>query len=211
MLFRIARIRGGEHVLVHMAAGGVGTAALQLCRTVEGVVTYGTASASKHDYTREQGCDHPIDYRSKDYVEEVMRLTNGRGVDLVLDALGGPDWKRGYQLLAPTGLLIAFGLANVNKGGKRRMLHVLTQIARMPLFTPMKLMNDNKAVAGVNIGHLWNELDMLREELTAVLELYQRGAIHPHVHHTYPFSEAAAAFGELEHGKNLGKVLLRPD
>ena len=211
MLFRIARIRGGEHVLVHMAAGGVGTAVLQLCRTVDGVVTYGTASASKHDYTREHGCDHPIDYRTKDYVAEVRRLTNDRGVDVILDALGGPDWKKGYELLKPAGILVAFGLANVNKGGKRRMLHVLSQIARVPIFTPMKLMNDNKAIAGVNIGHLWTELDMLTEELTAVVDLYRAGKIRPHVHHAFPFSEAAAAFGELEHGKNLGKVLLVPD
>src|SRR5205809_908089 len=82
-------IRPGDRVLVHMAAGGVGTAVLQLCRTVERVVTIGTASASKHDYVRSQGCDHVIDYRSVDYAAEVRRLTGGLGVDLVLDALGG--------------------------------------------------------------------------------------------------------------------------
>jgi NADPH:quinone reductase-like Zn-dependent oxidoreductase len=71
MLFRVARIRPGEHVLVHMAAGGVGMAALQLCKTVENVTTYGTASKQKHDFVREHGCTHAIDYRSLDYVQEV--------------------------------------------------------------------------------------------------------------------------------------------
>ncbi len=211
MLFRIARIRGGEHVLVHMAAGGVGTAALQLCRTVDGVVTYGTASASKHDYVREQGCHHPVDYRSKDYVEEVRRLTGGRGVDLVLDPLGGPDWRRGYGLLRPAGMLVAFGMANVSTGGRRNLLHVLGLLLRIPRFSPMKLMNDNRAVAGVNVGHLWDELEMMRDTLAEVVELYERGAVRPHVHRVYPFGEAAAAFGELENGKNVGKVLLVPD
>src|SRR5262245_10430926 len=132
MLFAIARLRGGEHVLVHMAAGGVGTAVLQLCRTLPGVVTYGTASAKKHDFLRKQGCTHPIDYRTADYVAEVRRLSEGRGVDLVLDPLGGPDWRKGYSLLKSCGLLVAYGLANANTGGRRRILHVASQIARMP-------------------------------------------------------------------------------
>jgi synaptic vesicle membrane protein VAT-1 len=212
MLFRVApRLREGSRVLVHMAAGGVGTAALQLCRTIDGVVTYGTASAAKHDYVREQGCDHPIDYRSTDYAEEIMRLTDGRGVDLILDALGGPDWKKGYGLLRKTGMLIAFGLANTNKGGGRKLFHVLGVIARQPWFTGMKLLDDNKAVAGVNIGHLWDEIEMMREELAAIVDLYRAGAIAPHIHAVYPFGEARAAFEEIELGRNLGKVLLRPD
>lgn len=211
MLFRIARLRGGEHVLIHMAAGGVGTAALQLCRTVPGVVTYGTASAAKHDAIRAQGCTHPIDYKSKDYAEEVRRLTNGRGVDVVLDALGGPDWKKGYDLLAPAGMLIAFGLANANTGGKRRLFHVLGQIARVPRFSPMKLMDQNRAVAGVNMGHLFGEVEMLREELTALMKLYAEGKIDPVVGATYPFSRVADAHAELEFGKNVGKVVLLPD
>src|SRR5208282_1562841 len=87
MLFRVAQIRPGESVLIHIAAGGVGLAALQLCRTVEGVVTFGTASASKHDVVRANGCTHPIDYHTIDYFVEIMRLTRGAGVDIVLDAL----------------------------------------------------------------------------------------------------------------------------
>jgi len=211
MLFEVARLRGGEHVLVHMAAGGVGTAVLQLCKTVPGVVTYGTASAGKHEFVRGHGCDHPIDYRTRDYVAEVKRLTNGRGVNLVLDALGGPDWGKGYRLLAPAGLLIAFGLANANKGGKRRIAHVLGQLVRSPLFRPMQLMSDNRGVAGVNMAHLWHETALLRREIDALIELYQRGAIQPHVGGSFPFARAADAHAELEHGRNVGKILLMPD
>lgn len=211
MLFRIARIRGGEHVLVHMAAGGVGTAALQLCRTVPGVVTYGTASAKKHDAVREHGCHHPIDYRSLDYADEVRRLTSGRGVDVVLDPLGGADWKKGYSLLAPAGMLIAFGMANVNTGGKRRLFHVLGTVARVPRFSPMKLMNDNRAVAGVNMGHLFGELPMLTGEMAELMALYEAGKIAPLISATYPFSRVSEAHADLEYGKNVGKVVLVPD
>ncbi len=211
MLFRVARIRGGEHVLVHMAAGGVGTAALQLCRTVPGVVTYGTASQPKHEAARAQGCDHPIDYRNLNYADEIRRLTNDRGVDLVLDPLGGKDWKTGYSLLAPAGMLIAFGLANANTGGKRRMLHVLKQILQVPRFNPMKLMDDNRAVAGVNMGHLFDQLQMVTSEMVEIMKLFDAGAIAPSIGGSYPFSRAADAHAELEYGKNVGKIVLVPD
>ena len=75
LLFRVANVRPGERVLVHMAAGGVGMAALQLARTVDGVVIFGTASAAKHDVLRAEGCTHPIDYRTADYAAEIRRLT----------------------------------------------------------------------------------------------------------------------------------------
>jgi NADPH:quinone reductase-like Zn-dependent oxidoreductase len=212
MLFHVARIRPNEHVLVHMAAGGVGTAALQLCRTVEGVVTYGTASAKKHDYVREHGCNYPIDYRTQDYVAEIKRLTNGKGVNLVLDALGGGDWEKGYEILAPAGLLIAFGLANANtSSGSRSLFHVVGQLLSVPKFSPMKLMDHNRAVAGVNMGHLFGEVEMLRHEMEQIVELYRRGQIRPHVGGTFPFSKAADAHAELEQGRNVGKVLLIPD
>lgn len=210
MLFEIARIRPGAHVLVHMAAGGVGTAALQLCRTVADVTTYGTASASKHDYVREHGCTHPIDYRNRDYVEEVRRLTDGRGVDVVLDALGGGDWRKGYGLLAPCGILVAFGLANSNTGGKRSLLNLIKQLVRVPRYSPMKLMDDNRTVSGCNMGHLWDEKALLRRQLEALVAMYEHGVVRPHVHAIHSFDQAAEAFGDIEHGRNLGKVLLRP-
>lgn len=210
MLFEIKRLRPGEKVLVHMAAGGVGTAALQLCRTVEDVTTYGTCSAKKHDYARSHGCDHPIDYRTEDYAEVIRRELGENQLDLVLDALGGADWKKGYELLRSTGTLIAFGWANMNKGGKRRLLHVLGQMAKLPRYTPMKLMQDNRAIAGVNMGHLWHEGELVRREGLALMRLYEEGAIKPHVDRVFPFAEAAAAHEYLESGKNVGKVVLTP-
>ena len=69
----------GERVLVHMAAGGVGLAVLQLCRTVDDLEVFGTASAAKHDVLRAEGCAHPIDYHTTDYAAEVRRLTGGEG------------------------------------------------------------------------------------------------------------------------------------
>jgi NADPH:quinone reductase-like Zn-dependent oxidoreductase len=193
-----------------MAAGGVGTAVLQLCRTVDGVVTYGTASRGKHDHVRSQGCDHPIDYRSEDYVARVRELTGGRGVDLVLDALGGPDWRKGYALLRPMGMLVAFGLANAAARGPFKMLQAAGQVLRAPWFSPMSLMNENRIVAGCNMGHLWDEVDVLRAEAEALSELYTQGRIAPHVFRSYTFDEVRRAHADLEGGKTVGKVVLVP-
>src|SRR5271157_4911588 len=154
MLFRVACVRPGERVLVHMAAGGVGMAVLQLCRTVDGLAVFGTASAGKHEMLRAEGCAHPIDYRTVDYAAEVRRLTGGDGVDVVLDPLGGHDWRKGLKLLRPCGRLVAFGFANLASGPRRRPAHVLAQAAGIPLLTPLQLMNHNRTVSGVNIGHL---------------------------------------------------------
>ncbi len=208
-LFRVAALRPGDRVLVHMAAGGVGIAALQLCRTVAGVVTFGTSSRAKHDAIRAHGCTHPLDYRSVDYESEVRRIEPA-GVDVVLDPLGGNDWRKGYRLLRPAGRLVAYGFANLASGERRSYVHAASQLARTPIFTPLGLMNDNKAVAGVNIGHLWGEGALLREEMEALVRLYRDGQIRPHVDQAFPFERAAEAHRRMQGRQNVGKILLVP-
>ena len=210
MLFRVAAIRAGETVLVHMAAGGVGIAALQLCRTVPGVVTLGTASAAKHDSIRREGCGHAIDYRTADWEAEVRRLTGGRGVDVVLDPLGGWDTGKGYRLLRPAGRLVMFGFANLLAGPRRSWVRLARQALGIPLFNPISLMLANKTVAGVHMGRMWGEVEMMMGEIRTVMELYQQGTIRPRVDEVFPFDRAADAHRRIEERKNVGKVLLRP-
>jgi NADPH:quinone reductase-like Zn-dependent oxidoreductase len=208
MLFRVSHLRPKMRVLVHMAGGGVGIAALQLCRTVEDVETFGTASSAKHEAIRAEGCKHPIDYRTRDYAAEVRRLTDNKGVDLVLDPLGGRDWKKGIELLRPAGMLIAFGFANMSSGETRSIVHMARQIVGVPLFSPMGLMDKNRAVAGVNVGHLWDELEMLSEEALELLRLYERGAIKPKIDAIVPIERAAEAHARITRRQNVGKILL---
>jgi NADPH:quinone reductase-like Zn-dependent oxidoreductase len=210
MLFRVACLRPGERLLVHMAAGGVGTAVLQLCQTVDGVVTFGTASAAKHDALRAEGCTHPIDYHTADYAAEVRKLTNGEGVDVVLDSLGGADWRKGLKLLRPVGRLVAYGFANLASGQRRRPVHVLSQVASMPRLTPVQLMNRNKSVCGVHIGRLWDQIPMLSQELGEVLALWEAGRITPRIDATYPFAKAADAHRRILSRQNTGKIVLTP-
>ena len=208
MMIYTGNLRPKSSVLVHSAAGGVGLAALELAKTRDCVV-FGVASKSKHDFLRERGCQHPI-ANEDDWVAKVKELTGGRGVDLVLDPVGGKSWSDGYDVLAPAGRLVAFGLSAAASGKTRNLLHALTQVVRSRSFGPRGLMDDNRSVSGVNMGHLFGELDMLREEFDALLRLFEEGKIAPFVDRTFPFAEAAAAHHYLHDRKARGKVLLVP-
>jgi NADPH:quinone reductase-like Zn-dependent oxidoreductase len=203
-------VREGDSVLIHMAAGGVGLAAIQLCKRIPGVTLFGTASASKHEFLKAQGLHHPIDYRTRDYEEEVRNLTSGRGVDVILDAMGGAYWKKNYRLLAPTGRLMMFGLANATRPGTRSLFKAIGQVAQSPRWRPMQLMNENKAVLGLNMGHLFGETQLLKSGLDKLAQLVDEGVISPIVDGTYPFSKAAEAHLRIESRQNVGKVVLVP-
>jgi NADPH:quinone reductase-like Zn-dependent oxidoreductase len=207
MLFHVGHLRPFDKVLIHMAAGGVGLAAIQLCRTVEGVEIFGTASSTKHDYLRQAGVQHPIDYRSMEYAPEVRRLTAGKGVQLILDPLGGKNWSKGYQLLAPTGQLIAFGWSSLVSGERRNYLRVISELLSMKRFSPISLMNDNRTVSGVNLLHLWKERELLSREMSALLRLFEEGKIAPHVDRVFPLSAGAEAHRYIQERRNIGKVL----
>jgi NADPH:quinone reductase-like Zn-dependent oxidoreductase len=208
MLHQVGNLHPGHRVLIHMAAGGVGLAAIQLARRIDDVTLFGTASARKHALLREAGLQHPIDYRTTDYVAEVQRLTGGKGVHLVLDALGGRDWRKGYRLLAPTGHLIAFGFANLVTGTRRNLASVLWRLLTVPRFSPIPLMNENRSVSGVNVGHLWSEPELMASELRQLLQLYREGRLAPHVDKVFPLERAAEAHQYIQDRQNVGKVLL---
>jgi synaptic vesicle membrane protein VAT-1 len=207
LLHRVGGLKPGRALLVHMAAGGVGLAAIQLARAVGDVMVYGTASAGKHAFLRQVGLHHPIDYRTEDWVAEIRRLTGGRGVDLVLDALGGKDWQRSYSVLAPAGHLACFGFANLISGERRNWAHVLFELARVKRFGPLQLMGDNKTVSGVNLGHLFGEVALLGDAMRALFQLFAEGRIAPHVDRVFPLVEGAAAHRFLQERRNVGKVL----
>jgi synaptic vesicle membrane protein VAT-1 len=203
-------VRERDRILIHMAAGGVGLAAIDLCRRVPGVTIFGTASATKHDFLRSRGVDHPIDYRSTDFEKEVQRLTDGRGVHLVLDPMGGRNWRKNYRLLAPLGRLMVFGLANATRAGTRSFALAIGQIIQAPRWSPMKLMNDNRAVMGLNLGHLIDDHELIATGLDTIAGLLSSGAIDPVVDQVFPFSRAADAHRRIESRANVGKVILVP-
>lgn len=204
-------LRKGETMLVHSAGGGVGIAATQLAKHV-GATVIGTASSSKHEFLRGIGVDHLIDYRREDFEKRTKEITGGRGVELILDAVGGESFKKGYRLLAPSGRLGMFGMSSAATGKQRSVLSLLRTMATMPWlqFTPVSLTDQNKGVFGVNLGHMWNEVERIRGWAGDLLELWKKGVVRPHVDKVFPFAQAAAAHHYIQDRKNLGKVLLAP-
>jgi len=204
-------LKRGETVLVHSAGGGVGIAATQIARHI-GARVIGTASASKHAELRALGVDHLIDYRREDFEVRAREITNGRGVELILDAIGGGSLRKGYRLLAPTGRLGMFGISSAVAQKERRLLDMLAMLARTPWlqFNPMSLISANKGVFGVNLGHLWGEIDRIRGWGEQLLDLWAQGAIKPKIARSFTFDEAADAHHFIQDRKNIGKVLLVP-
>jgi len=208
MLFTGA-LHPGSSVLVHSAAGGVGLAAIELAKT-RGCTIFGTASPKKHDFLRQRGVTHPLDSKG-DYATAVRAIVGNRGIDLILDPVGGKSWSEGYDLLGSCGRLVAFGFSAAAAGEKRNLLHAGLQLLKVKKFDPMKLMGDNKTVSGTNMGHLFGRPDLLRPQFSALLAMYDAGDIKPHVDRTFRFDQAAAAHQYIHERKATGKVLLVPN
>ena len=209
MLVRLGNVLEGDKVLVHACAGGVGTAAVQICRH-RGADIIGTASAGKHERLREMGVAHCIDYRTQDFETEVQRLTDGRGVDIALDAVGGESFKKSYRSLASLGRLYVFGVSSFAPGTSRSVVAALSGMLKMPAFKPIALMNRNRGVHGVNLGHLWDRGPELRSMLAEMLALFADGTFEPVVDRTFSFDDAGAAHRYIQERKNFGKVILEP-
>ncbi|MEP6917192.1 MAG: medium chain dehydrogenase/reductase family protein [Acidobacteriota bacterium] len=206
-LYRMAALAPGETVLVHNAGGGVGVAATQLARLRRATVI-GTASAFKHDALRSFGVDHAIDYRHANVADEVMKLTRGRGVDVILDPIGGRSFTASYRMLAPLGRLIIFGLSTAAPGERRNMFRAFQAWVSTPRFNPMSLINRNRGVFGLQIGHLWDEHRQLAPLMEMLLAELRAGRLTPVVAKTFPLDRAGDAHHFIQSRQNIGKVVL---
>ena len=199
----------GESILIHNAGGGVGLAALEIAKKI-GAVTFGTASPSKHKFLTERGLDHPIDYRGQDWLPVLKDLTNGRGVDLILDPIGGAHWKKSYAALRHTGRLGMFGVSTASANGLTGKLKLVKAALQMPFFHPLGLLNKNRGVFGLNLGHMWHEPEKVGVWMSEILKGVDEGWIKPHVDRSFTFDQAGEAHKYLEQRKNIGKVMLVP-
>jgi len=209
LLVVMGSLHEGESVLIHNAGGGVGLAALDIAKKI-GVVTYGTASQGKHKFLTERGLDHPIDYRNQDWQPQLMQLTNGRGVDLIMDPIGGAHWKKSYNALRHTGRLGMFGVSTASANGISGKLKMLKAVVQMPRFHPLGLLNKNRGVFGLNLGRMWHEPEKVALWMRDILRGFDEEWINPHVDQAFSFDDVGKAHRRLEERKNIGKVVLVP-
>jgi NADPH:quinone reductase-like Zn-dependent oxidoreductase len=204
-MHRTARVESGDRILVHGAAGGVGSALVELGR-LAGLEMYGTASKHNHILVSGLGAT-PIDYRNEDFVARIRTLT-GDGVDVVFDPIGGARqlW-RSYRSLRKGGRLVWFGVAAVSRTGLRVIpLSLLTRFA-------LKLIPDGKTAPlmqdAAKVGR--TDKDWYRNTLTELLDYLAAGKIRPVVAERIPLAEAPRAHELLERGGHAGKVVLLPN
>ena len=222
VLHRTARAKRGETVLVHGAAGRVGTAALELGALAE-LRLFGTASARDRAAVERLGAV-AIDYRNEDFLARVRELTGGAGVDVVLDSLGGPLSLRSFRALRPGGRLVVFGRYATIADGHKNWPAVIEWYASVaavwlwatlsPRRRAMKYQIQKFRDAAENrpgaVGGEPRYPEWFQEDFRVLVEMLRRGEIHPVVAERLPLSEARHAHELLDSTAGTGKLVLVP-
>lgn len=195
----------GDKVLVHAAAGGVGTALVQIAKW-KGCEVFGTAgSPEKLDYLRELGVDHPINYRSSDFEQEVKKIAK-EGIDVIFDPIGGKSVKKGLNLLHAGGRLVLFGAASLS--GANIFEKVQAGLG-FGFYHPVQFMMPSKAMIGVNMLRVADESpQILKRCLDGVVQAVEDGNIKPQGGSIYSHSDLAKAHSMLENRKTTGKIAI---
>ena len=190
------RLRPGQSVLIYAAAGGMGNALIDLARSASLTVIGIVSSEEKARFARELGADHVINRAVEKVSEGVVEITRGRGVDAIIDPIGGPSIPGNVALLAPCGMLLIYGAL----GGK----------AELDLQPTLRASRNSPAVRQFTI-HTWDQLvEERRAGMRAVIAMLAAGKLRPRIHARLPLTEAKRAHEMLESGIVLGKLLLQP-
>jgi NADPH:quinone reductase len=206
MLHRSARAKAGESALIHSAAGGVGTALLQLAR-LHGVQTYGAASAGKLRTIESLG-GHAIDYQRSDFLKQIRTLPGG-GVDIVFDGIGGWNLLRSWRALTTGGRLVAYGLLSSFAGGKRDLKRLFSSATGWAAAYTLSLLTRRKRLLIYSIQMLKRRKpDWFRQDLTTLFDLLARGELKPVIDRRLSLEQAALGHELLGKGDTVGKIVL---
>ncbi|MGH2965035.1 MAG: quinone oxidoreductase family protein [Solirubrobacterales bacterium] len=194
-LFTAANLQPGQTVLIQAGAGGVGMAAIQLAKQAGATVISTASSDEKLERLRELGLDHGINYATESFAERARELTDGRGVDVIIDAVGGQTLVDGIGALAYRGTLVSVGVAG--RAGST--------------IEAMDLWAQNNTLRGVFLGGaLMTEYPRLHGMIAGLLERVASGELHVEIDRTFPLAEAAAAHAYIESRQAFGRVVMTP-
>lgn len=208
-LFQHVRLRKGMKILVHSAAGGVGSALLQLCKIAECEAIGVVGATHKIDYAKECGASVVIDKSKQDLWAEAERISP-KGYDIVLDANGVSTLKESYKHLAPTGKLISYGFHTMlpKKGGRVNYLKLAWNYLQSPKFNPIHMTTENKSIITFNLSFLFDRPEFLEEGMTDMLKWIEEGRIKPPLCTAYPAGKVAEAHAKLESAQSTGKLVI---
>jgi synaptic vesicle membrane protein VAT-1 len=201
--------RPGDSLLVHSAAGGVGSCLVQMAK-VRGCKVVGVVGRShKVEVARELGCDHVIDKSTEDLWAKAKAYVP-EGYDVVLDANGVATLKGSYGALRSAGKLVVYGFATMmpRESGRPNYAKLALDYVRTPRFNPLDLTTQSKSVMAFNLSYLFDRTDLIDEAMAEILALLEKGELKPPPVKTYPFSEVAKAHRDLQSGQTVGKLVL---
>ncbi len=193
LLRESTHLQAGESVLIHAAAGGVGTLAIQLAKLMGAKTVIGTASSNKKlELVRELGADAAINYKEADWAEQVKKATDGKGPDIILEMVGGDIAEKSLQILAPFGRMVVYGAAS----------------GQSVEFSGIQLMYKNQSVVGYWLTAWMSRPDKTAEAAKDLIQYLTSGKLRIIVGHTFPLEEAAKAHKTIAERKTTGKVVL---
>ena len=193
-VFERGRLQPGESILIHGGSSGIGTTAIQLARALSSRVFATAGSAEKCAACERLGAERVVNYREADFVAAIRDATGGRGVDVVLDMVGGDYLPRNLEVLAMDGRLVQIAVL----GGAKATLNLITMMQRRLTLTGSTLrarpVSEKGAIAAALRARVW--------------PLLESGAVRPVIHATFPLRSAAEAHRDMESGAHIGKLVL---
>lgn len=208
-LLQNVKIYPGLNVLIHSAAGGVGSALVQLAKIHDLRVTGVVGASHKVDYVKSLGADFVID-KSKQNLWREAEKAAPRGFDLIYDANGPETMKQGFDHLRPTGKLVVYGFHTLlpKQGGRIKYLKAALGLSRIPRFNPLNMTNQNKSVLAFNLSFLFEREDLLQAAIADLLRWIKEGKLKPPKVQTFAFDDVASAHKAIESGQTTGKLIL---
>ena len=200
-----------DKVLVHAAAGGVGSLLCQMAKS-SGAFVFGTAgSEAKLEYIRSIGVDHAINYRSSDFYREIKNhLGHDEGLDVVFDPVGGKSVRKGFKLLGPGGRIVLFGASSMTSA--KNPLSKIGVASGFGIYHPISLLSPSKSLIGVNMLRIADgKPDVLQRVLQGTVRLFEQGIIQPLNGGVYPIDQLAEAHEALGGRKTMGKIAISWD
>ena len=204
MVIHPGDLQPGESILIHGAAGGVGLAATELAKIAGAKTIFGTCSPSKHDFISDNGV-LPLD--RDNFLAEIMDWTKGKGIDLVLDPIGGENLMQSYRCLGSGGRVCSFGISDMAPSKSKSQWARFKSWMTFPKFDPLKMMASNRGVFGIHLGR-WKNLTHLEKAKDDLLKWIEEGKINPHVDKVFSKEQTSEAHHYIQDRKNIGKVLI---
>lgn len=202
-------LHAGDKVLIQAAAGGVGTALVQIAKS-KGCFVVGTASSGKQEYLKKLGVDLAIDYTKHDFVETIEKELGKKKIDVVFDSIGGKVFKKGLKTLAPGGRMVFFGAASQIRGAKTSKIKAALVGLGFGLYSPVLFIMRSQAMIGVNMLRIADHRPhILSHCLEQVRLLTEQGVIKPTISKVFPSTDLAEAHAFLESRKSTGKVAVK--